>query len=262
MPHIDDIVLRVIGHVGALRQFVGDGEAAGGVVHQGFQQKPLVTGHGGGGPLVGPGLRNIKDLFHIVGHARASVVLSVLLARFQDGDGVLEPLDVHAVGLPGVEVGQLGGLRALGGDQDGVAHGVEVKPGLHIQIGPEHTAVHPHVVNIVVDHGVDALALRLLFRRPCVLVKRRLLLRGGLLGKQIIIIRHRYRSFNRLGLYFRGALCFGPLVGLDCSLPFAAFSLCSALMSFNSCRTERRERSCGSEVPGAVRSLGFEVGSD
>ena len=63
----DLIVLRVIGHVGALRQFIGDGEAAGGVVHQGFQQKPLVTGHGGGGPLLGPGLRNVKDLFHIVG---------------------------------------------------------------------------------------------------------------------------------------------------------------------------------------------------
>ena len=51
-----------------------------------------------------------------------------------------------------------------------------------------------------------------------------------------------YQSFSA----FAGQpllLCFGPLVGLDCSLPFAAFSLCSAVISFSSCRTEGRERS-------------------
>ena len=77
---------------------------------------------------------SLIHISHIVGHAHATIVPLILLARFQDGDGVRSPPDIHASGLPAVEVGQSGGLRALGRDQDGVAHGVEIKACLHIQV--------------------------------------------------------------------------------------------------------------------------------
>ena len=184
------MLLGMIGHIDALRQFVGDSKPAGGIVHQGLQQQAFIPDRGGGGALGGPGLGNVKDLPHIVGHAHAAIVPLVLLTRFQNGDSIRSSPDIHAVGFPTVEVGQFGGLRALGRDQDGVAHGVEVKPGLHIQVGLEQPALSAHILHIAVDHGVDALALRLLSRRPNRLVKGLLLLLGGLAGKQIIIVRH------------------------------------------------------------------------
>ena len=190
LSDIDGMLLGMISHIDALRQFVGDSEPAGGVVHQGFQQQAFIPDRNGGRALGGPGLGNVKDLPNIVGHAHAAIVPLVLLARFQDGDSIGSMSDIHAAGLPAVKVGQSGGLRALGRDQDGVAHGVEVKPGLHIQVGLEQPALSAHILHIAVDHGVDALTFRLLSRRPSRLVKGLLLLLGGLAGKQIIIVRH------------------------------------------------------------------------
>ena len=190
LADIDGMLLGMISHIDALRQFVGDSKPAGGVVHQGFQQQTFIPDRGGGGALGGPGLGNVKDLPNIVGHAHAAIVPLVLLTRFQDGDGVGSMSDIHAAGLPTVEVGQFGSLWALGRDQDGVAHGVEVKPSLHIQVGLEQPALFAHILHIAVDHGVDALTLRLFSRRPSRLVKGLLLLLGGLAGKQIIIVRH------------------------------------------------------------------------
>ena len=190
LADIDGMLLGMIGHIDALRQFVGDSKPAGGIVHQGLQQQAFIPDRGGGGALGGPGLGNVKDLPHIVGHAHAAIVPLVLLTRFQNGDSIRSSPDIHAVGFPAIEVGQFGGLRALGRDQDGVAHGVEVKPGLHIQVGLEQPALSAHILHIAVDHGVDALTLRLFSRRPNRLVKGLLLLLGGLAGKQIIIVRH------------------------------------------------------------------------
>ena len=58
------------------------------------------------------------------------------------------------------------------------------------------------VVNVVVDHGVDALALRLLFCRPCVLIKGRFLPLGGLAGKQITKLAD-FDSWKADGVYVK-----------------------------------------------------------
>ena len=54
----------------------------------------------------------------------------------------------------------------------------------------QQPALPTHILRIAVDHGVDALTLRLFSRLPNRLVKGLFLLLDGLAGKQIIIVRH------------------------------------------------------------------------
>lgn len=136
------------------------------------------------------GLENIEDLPSVVGHARIAITPLTFLIRFQDGDGVGSMSGTCAAGLLAVKVGQSGGLRALGRDQDGVTHGVKVRLSLHVQTSSEQPVLSAHILHIAVDHGVDAFMFRLLSHRPSRLVRGFLFLLGGLTGKQIIIVRH------------------------------------------------------------------------
>ena len=234
LPDKDSLLVGLVDGVEPFRHGLADHHLARGVGDQGLQKQPFIAGHFGRDTLTAVGLRDIEDLFHVEAGAGAAVVPLVLSAGAKNGDGGLALVDAHIGVLPGVEIRQLGGLRHLRRNQEGVVDRVAVKAGLHVQEGLEQLAAALDLLSGIVQQSVDIAALLLLPRLVLVHIKGRelrllrLFLRGFLLRdllKQVIKSSH--RSFLLpFGFLFLSA---GVTMLQRLTLPALGFGLCLKL---------------------------------
>ena len=131
------------------------------------------------------GLRHIKDLFDIVGNAGAAVLLGVLHG-FKDGQALCALADLHAVLLPVPKLLELGRLRLLLVDEQGVGGGIAIHTRLCVQIAPELFRGIDDLGRRIVDHLIYGVLLRLFLGDVFLRRKLRSFRSAGLLGIEIV----------------------------------------------------------------------------
>lgn len=121
-------------------QFVPEVHLAGGVAHHGIEKQPGVLADSRllcGGQR---GLGNLKDTLDMDVDTFGTIPASVGISGLHKKNAGFSLADIAATAAPEIGISQIGGLRFLGGNQQGIADGIPLEFGLHIQVGLEIAA--------------------------------------------------------------------------------------------------------------------------